>query len=134
MAGNIPLVFPALISVMAIAIVALAAGLLLSWRELQRQNRSSLEATLDNLHVALNAGQARTEALLIREAEARTAEQLEMSRNVETIQSDVEWLAGERMIEQVMDLVRENIPVAQISRETGLSHEKITTLAAFRAH
>ncbi|MCC5964950.1 MAG: hypothetical protein JJU24_02325 [Natronohydrobacter sp.] len=134
MENGIPLIFPTLISVLVIAIMALAAGLMLSWRELRRQQRSDLEAALACLHGELSESQARTEALLLREAEARIAEHEEISRHVETIQSDVEWIAGEKMIEQVMTLVRENMPVSQISRETGLSHEKITTLATFRTH
>lgn len=134
MEDGIPLLFPALISVLVVAIMALAAGLILSWRELRRQQRSDLEVALACLHRELNVSQTRTEALLLREAEARVAEHEEISRHVETIQSDVEWIAGEKMIEQVMTLVRENMPVSQISRETGLSHEKITTLATFRTH
>jgi len=134
MAGDIPLFYPTLISVMAIAIMALTTALLLSWRELKRLNHAQLDAVLDHLHEALHKNQTRTETLIMREAEARTAEQQEISRQVETIQSDVEWIAGEKMIEQVMSLVRDNLPVSQISRETGLSHEKITTLATFRTH
>lgn len=134
MEDAIPLFFPILISVLIIAIMALAAGLVLSWRELKHQQRSDFEGAFACLNRELNESQARIEAMLLREAEARLVEHEEISRHVETIQSDVEWIAGEKMIEQVMTLVRENMPVSQISRETGLSHEKITTLATFRTH
>lgn len=134
MTGDFPLVFPILISVMAVAILALAAGLLLSWKELSRQNRANHRETLDGILSLLNASSTKTEALLASYASAQATGQQEITRHVETIQSDVEWLAGERMIEQALELVRDNMPVSQISKETGLSHDKIRTLASFRAH
>lgn len=134
MTGAIPLVFPLLISVMVVAILALAAGMFLSWREMQRRNRVDLDASVGMMINVLGENHSRIEELLQTHARTHSAGQQDIARNVETIQSDVEWMAGERMIEQAMALVRENMPVTQISRETGLSPEKIRTLAAFRAH
>jgi hypothetical protein len=134
MTGEFPLVFPVLISGAAVAVLLLAVGMLRSWRALQVQNRAQLETAQAQILHAMNDNHSRLTALIERHATSHQSSQNDIVRNVEAIQADLEWMAGEKMIEQAMDLVRENMPVSQIAQETGLSADKIRTITAFRTH
>lgn len=50
------------------------------------------------------------------------------------LKSDVEWLAGERMIEQAIQLARQGSDPDDIGRELGLSRDTAATIALFRKH
>lgn len=134
MIGELPLALPILFSVMALAILAFGAGLLLSWRDMHRQTRSQLDAARDQMLLAVDHGHARIAALIEQHAQTQHTGQQDIARNVEAMQADLEWMAGEKMIEQALDMVRDNMPVARISQETGLGADTIRTLATFRAH
>lgn len=134
MIGDVPLVLPILISGLVLAILALGAGLLLTWRDLQRQTRAQLDLARAQMQQALDHGHTRIAALIDQHAQAQHHGQQDIARNVEAMQADLEWMAGERMIEQALDMVRDNMPVAHIAQETGLGADTIRTLATFRAH
>jgi hypothetical protein len=50
------------------------------------------------------------------------------------LKSDVEWLAGERMIEQAIQLARQGSDPDEIGRELGLPRDTAATIALFRKH
>ena len=50
------------------------------------------------------------------------------------IRGDLEWLAGERMIEEAIALARTGTASEEIATETGLSADAIRTISAFRHH
>lgn len=50
------------------------------------------------------------------------------------LKSDVEWLAGERMIEQAIALAREGADPDSIGQELGLNRDTAATIALFRKH
>ena len=51
-----------------------------------------------------------------------------------SMKADIEWLAGERMIEQAISMAREGMDPGEISADTGLSFEAAHTIAALRRH
>jgi DNA-binding phage protein len=134
MTGPFPLFIPVLATIMALAMLGFGLGVVLSWRSAQRQAEATGKAILTGLEQILNAHLLHIKAMMDAQAAERSAESQEIAQNMETIQSDLEWLAGEKMIEQALQLVQENLPLSQISQETGLTHDTIRTLAAFRTH
>lgn len=50
------------------------------------------------------------------------------------LKSDVEWLAGERMIEQAIQMARQGSDPDTIGSELGLSRDTAATIALFRKH
>lgn len=50
------------------------------------------------------------------------------------LKSDVEWLAGERMIEQAIALAQTGSDADEIGQELGLSRDQAATIALFRKH
>ncbi|OYU18880.1 MAG: hypothetical protein CFE34_08180 [Rhodobacteraceae bacterium PARR1] len=50
------------------------------------------------------------------------------------LKSDVEWLAGERMIEQAIALAQTGSDAEEIGQELGLSRDQAATIALFRKH
>lgn len=50
------------------------------------------------------------------------------------LKADIEWLAGERMVEQAIALARTGLGPDEISLETGLSADAVRTISLFRRH
>lgn len=50
------------------------------------------------------------------------------------LKSDVEWLAGERMIEQAIAMARDGSDPETIGQDLGLSRDTAATIALFRKH
>ncbi len=134
MTAPIPFLVPVLVTIMALAMLGFGFGVLLSWRAAQRQAEANGNAILKGLEQILTSHLLHIKAMIDAQAAQHRAEAQEIAQNMETIQSDLEWLAGEKMIEQAMQLVQDNMPLSQISQETGLTHDTIRTLAAFRTH
>jgi uncharacterized protein YdbL (DUF1318 family) len=134
MTAGMSILIPLIVSALTVAVFALVGGLLLSWRAIQRQAEGVAAAQMAGMADLLGAQARQIETLLEQQAAARRIEGQQIAQNVETIQADVEWLAGEKMIEQAMTLVRDNLPLSQISQDTGLSHDTIRTLAQMRTH
>lgn len=134
MTGSVSLFFPLMISALVLAVLALVFGMMLSWRKLQERADTHTRALMDSMDSRLTLHNAQLETLLEQHARSRQSAEEQMNQNVETIRADLEWLAGEKMIEEAMQLVRDNTPLTQISQETGLSKDTIRTLAAFRPH
>lgn len=86
------------------------------------------------------------EAKMMSEIEARLdglAERLEghqttmMNRlhdDIRGLQSDMDWLAGERMIEEAIAMAHAGQQPAAISNELGLSMDAAETITRFRKH
>ncbi|MCZ8153216.1 MAG: hypothetical protein O9292_12630 [Rhodobacteraceae bacterium] len=81
---------------------------------------------------------ARLEAILA-EQTARQSEALSdalagLKSDIQDLKSDVEWLAGERMIEQAITLAQTGLEADEIGRELGLTRETAETIRMFRRH
>lgn len=57
-----------------------------------------------------------------------------LREDVSGLKSDVEWLAGERMIEQAIALAQTGSDPDEIGQELGLSRDTVETIAMFRKH
>ena len=54
--------------------------------------------------------------------------------DIRGLQSDMDWLAGERMIEEAISMARTGETAANISSELGLSKDAAETITRFRKH
>lgn len=80
----------------------------------------------------------RLEAILA-EQTARQSEVLSdalagLKSDIQHLKSDVEWLAGERMIEQAITLAQTGLEADEIGRELGLTRDTAETIRMFRRH
>ena len=57
-----------------------------------------------------------------------------LKSDIQHLKSDVEWLAGERMIEQAITLAQTGLEADEIGRELGLTRETAETIRMFRRH
>ncbi len=77
---------------------------------------------------------ARVEGLLTAQSLAQADALAELKAEILGLKSDVEWLAGERMIEQAIALAQSGIAAEEIGRELGMSRDAAETIVAFRRH
>lgn len=134
MTSEMSILFPVMVTALVLAVLALSFGMLMSWRAMRRDANAQALSQNDGLAHLMGNHLAQIEAVLDRHAVERMTQHQKIAQDFETIQTDLEWLAGEKMIEQAISLVRENMPLSQISRETGLPHDTIRTIATFRPH
>ena len=74
-------------------------------------------------------------AELLQDHERRMTEVLtQMREDISGLKSDVEWLAGERMIEQAIALAQTGSDADAIGQELGLSRDQAATITLFRKH
>jgi hypothetical protein len=74
-------------------------------------------------------------AELLQDHERRMTEVLtQMREDISGLKSDVEWLAGERMIEQAIALAQNGSDADEIGQELGMSRDQAATISLFRKH
>ena len=133
----------------AILLATLLAGITLVAFGLLRNRARDAEAVAEMGHSdAANAPDmsqelagafaARLEAIMA-EQTARQSEALSdalagLKSDIQDLKSDVEWLAGERMIEQAITLAQTGLEADEIGRELGLTRETAETIRMFRRH
>jgi len=99
---------------------------------------SEPEATLVSAPEVAAAVAARMEGLIAeqtrRQADVLTVALAGLKADIQHLKSDVEWLAGERMIEQAIHMAQTGLQPDDIGRELGMTRETAETIAAFRKH
>lgn len=77
---------------------------------------------------------ARMEGLIAEQTRRHVDALAGLRADIQHLKSDVEWLAGERMIEQAITLAQSGLEPDEIGRELGLTRDTAETIAAFRKH
>ena len=77
---------------------------------------------------------ARVEGMLSAQTRAQADALAELKAEILGLKSDVEWLAGERMIEQAIAMAQSGIEAEEIGRELGMTRDAAETIVAFRRH
>lgn len=54
--------------------------------------------------------------------------------DIQSLQTDMEWLAGERMIEQAIEMARIGHSASEISTDLGMPLEAANTITKYRRH
>jgi len=127
---------PVLIALTAViaGLVLLLLGVLLGWREVVRQSAAMRQDMLAQMTPEFTAHARQIETLLAAHHDQRLTGDEAMRQDLSAIRADLEWLAGERMIEQALTMFREGVSVKDVSTELGLPIETVRTLNLLRAH
>ena len=95
------------------------------------------EPTQDSAAVAA-ALAARVEGMIAeqarRQADVLSVALAGLKADIQHLKTDVEWLAGERMIEQAIQMPQSGLEPDDIGRELGLTRDTAQTIATFRKH
>jgi len=95
------------------------------------------EPVQDSVEVAA-ALAARVEGMIAeqarRQAEVLSVALAGLKADIQHLKTDVEWLAGERMIEQAIQMAQSGLEPDDIGRELGLTRDTAYTIATFRKH
>lgn len=132
------------LGVTAAIFATLLAGVCLVWLGLRRKLRPVAVAGVATVAPAPSEGEgaahmadhvvARVEGLLSAQTQAQADALADLKAEILGLKSDVEWLAGERMIEQAIALAQNGIDAEEIGRELGMSRDAAETIVAFRRH
>ncbi|MBO6854410.1 MAG: hypothetical protein JJ872_11705 [Marivivens sp.] len=97
---------------------------------LRRRNQSQ-ELTNEDLYGLIDARLAEVKHTLSNtQQEAITA----VRDDIRVLQSDMDWLAGERMIDEAITMARSGRDAHDISTELGMSVDAAQAIAEFRKH
>lgn len=77
---------------------------------------------------------ARVEGIITEQSRRQGDVLAGLRADIQHLKSDVEWLAGERMIEQAIALAQTGMEPDEIGRELGLTRDAAETITAFRKH
>lgn len=128
------------------AAVTLTAGLSATWFLAKRQRKQASEIAFQSVRAAHEALEGPKVIDAVEGSEARIAEAIETANRRQSealreamvelrqIRAEVEWLSGERMIDQAINMARNGLEPSAISKETGLSLDDAATISRFRRH
>jgi hypothetical protein len=77
---------------------------------------------------------ARVEGMIAEQTRRQGDALASLKADIQHLKSDVEWLAGERMIEQAIALAQTGMDPEDIGRELGLTRDAAETITVFRKH
>ena len=77
---------------------------------------------------------ARVEGMIAEQTRRQGDALASLKADIQHLKSDVEWLAGERMIEQAIALAQTGMDPDDIGRELGLTRDAAETITVFRKH
>ena len=77
---------------------------------------------------------ARVEGIIAEQSRRQGDVLASLRADIQHLKSDVEWLAGERMIEQAIALAQTGMDPDDIGRELGLTRDAAETITVFRKH
>lgn len=121
-------------SAFAVGLLLLSIGVLLAWRD-TAQNRKAVTVTLQpNILPEIGSIIERLETRISSQEDQRANDMEHLRQNIAQMRADVEWLAGERMIEQAIEMCREGLTTERISQDLGMQPEDVRTLKLLRAH
>ena len=117
---------------------------MMRWRSRPVASEAAGEAELD-AELALVAGAmmpatvaeelaARVEGIIAEQSRRQGDVLAGLRADIQHLKSDVEWLAGERMIEQAIALAQTGMEPDEIGRELGLTRDAAETITVFRRH
>lgn len=128
----------AALSAMLLAGISIVTfGLLHARRQPPAQGRVPEGAVLMPVTLALPVADevaARIEGLIAEHTRMQNDVLVSLRADIQHLKSDVEWLAGERMIEQAIALAQSGANPDEIGRELGMTHDAAETITLFRKH
>ncbi|NEX45265.1 hypothetical protein [Pseudotabrizicola algicola] len=123
-----------IISGFAAGLVFMTFGAVLAWRDASKRFGDNSVDVQSMLMPEIGTIIERIETRLSAQELQRCADMELLRQDLAHMRSDVEWLAGERMIEQAIQMCRDGLPTERISADLGLQPEAIRTLKLLRTH
>lgn len=124
-------------SALAGGLLLLAAGVALCLADFGRR-LTRLRAEVGALAGAgddrMQAIAARLEAAIAALDGRRDSALSAMAADLAAVRAEVEWLGGERMIEEAVRMCRDGVPHARISEDLGLSPDSVRVISLLRSH
>jgi hypothetical protein len=121
-------------SAFAVGLVLLAAGVLLAWRDAMQRFGGKPVDLHSTLLPEIGRLIDRIETRLSAQERQRATDMEHLHQNIVQMRADVEWLAGERMIEQAIEMCRDGLSNDRISADLGLQPDAVRTLKLLRTH
>jgi len=134
MALSISLPMLLVLSVFVVGLILLATGALLAWRDAAQKFGDNSAEVQSLLLPEIGTIIERIETRLTAHDRQRCAEMELLRQDLAHMRADVEWLAGERMIEQAIEMCREGLSNERIGADLGLQPESVRTLKLLRTH
>lgn len=124
-----------IVSACAVAIgIGLLAGAILAWRNTLLQfgnNPTELQA---RILPEIGAIVEQIDTRLATQEQHRTSDMEQLRQSVAHMRADMEWLVGERMIEQAIQMCRDGLSTDRISADLGLQPEAVKAIRLLRVH
>ena len=128
---------PGLIETVSVAALVAGAAILGTglWRWYQTNKAEKAKAKAeDDLATLIRTGEQRIAALVATLDASQQARLDGMRQELTSVKSDLEWLTGERMIEQAVSMARDGMSAEEISADLGLALEAAQTVSVMRRH
>jgi hypothetical protein len=122
------------LSVFVVGLIFLTTGALLSWRDAAQRFGDNSPDVQSLLLPDIGMIVERIETRLSAQDRERCAQMELLRQDLAHMRADVEWLAGERMIEQAIEMCREGHSNERVSADLGLQPESVRTLKLLRTH
>lgn len=121
------------LSALLAGIATLSLGL---WRmtAARQDNPRRAVATSGDIVTLLREGEDRLTTMVALMDASHQARIDGLRQDIISVKADIDWLTGERMIEQAISMAREGLPAEQISEDLGLSYEAARTISVMRRH
>lgn len=129
---------------MTIGLTELAVAMLLGagvslialglWRYLNGLRSVEDENAPPQIAGLIREGEERLTAMVAMMEAGQSARLETLRSEISSVKADLDWLTGERMIEQAILMARDGIPAEEISADLGLSQDAAQTISAMRRH
>lgn len=103
------------------------------WRQTAKATSAKAQAEVDLANL-IRSGEERIASLVASLDASQQARIEDMRHELTSVKSDLEWLTGERMIEQAVSMAREGMSAEQISADLGVSLDAAQTISVIRRH
>lgn len=106
------------------------------WRYVRglRAAGESSDAAAPEIAGLIREGEERLSAMVAMMEAGHSARLDSLRSEISAVKADLDWLTGERMIEQAILMARDGVSAEEISADLGMSQDAAQTITAMRRH
>ena len=119
------------LSTMAAGVATLSLGL---WRMAQSGRMAAAARPQTDIANLIRDGENRLTSLVAMMDANHQAYLENLRSEISAVKADIDWLTGEKMIEQAISMAREGVAAEDISADLGLSFDAAHTISVMRRH
>lgn len=122
--------------IMVLAFIAGLASLGIGMIHFLKSHRHAASSNGPDTDIAqlIRDGEERLAAMVAMMDETQQARLDALRSDISSVRAEIDWLTGEQMIEQAINMARDGVTAEEISAELGLSQEAAETLQVMRVH